>query len=531
MDKKASVGILALMVAMLVFATAVAAAPKKCNNGIDDDNDGLKDYPADPGCSGMSDNDEHAASLICDNGIDATNDRDTLKDYQLSGGDPGCTSPTDNNEIDGMCDDNVDSSDRDTLSDASDPGCTSTSDATETDGVCDDNSDDASDRDALGDATDPGCSSFSDTSEIDGMCDDSTDDASDADSLADGSDSGCSSTSDTTEADGQCDDTINNDLDGLVDYSTDPGCTSYSDSNELGTVQCDDGIDNTDSEDTLADYPADVGCVNALDNDERNQCNDGLDNDGDGHNNYQSGGSNRDSKCSSAADNDESPKDSCSDTDGGISIFTVGNVDGDDESSPYNYADVCLDSTILLERYCGSVSQDYAPLNSTQNCTSNSTGCSNGACQGISQCDDGLDNDGDSLTDYPSDPGCSDPGDTNEHSTVQCDDGADNDGDGKVDFGNTDSRDSKCSSASDNDESPRDSCADTDGGINVFILGNVNGYNEGSTYNFEDVCIDTTLLREYYCAGLGEDYSPLNASQNCSMSNSTDGTCSAGRCV
>jgi hypothetical protein len=46
-------------------------------------------------------------------------------------------------------------------------------------------------------------------------------------------------------------------------------------------------------------------------------------------------------------------------------------------------------------------------------------------------CDDGLDNDGDGLFDFPQDPGCASPSSSSE--SPQCDDGVDNDGDGLVD--------------------------------------------------------------------------------------------------
>ena len=50
-------------------------------------------------------------------------------------------------------------------------------------------------------------------------------------------------------------------------------------------------------------------------------------------------------------------------------------------------------------------------------------------------CDDGFDNDGDGLTDYPDDPGCADASDGSEKDgSLPCDDGADNDGDGGIDF-------------------------------------------------------------------------------------------------
>jgi subtilisin family serine protease len=54
---------------------------------------------------------------------------------------------------------------------------------------------------------------------------------------------------------------------------------------------------------------------------------------------------------------------------------------------------------------------------------------------GVGECDDGIDNDGDGLTDHPADPGCDAAGDASENSPqLPCDDGLDNDGDGLVDY-------------------------------------------------------------------------------------------------
>jgi hypothetical protein len=51
------------------------------------------------------------------------------------------------------------------------------------------------------------------------------------------------------------------------------------------------------------------------------------------------------------------------------------------------------------------------------------------------RCQNGLDDDGDGLVDFPADPGCADPLDLSEtNPAVDCDDGFDNDGDGRVDF-------------------------------------------------------------------------------------------------
>ncbi len=110
-----------------------------CNNGIDDDGDGLVDA-ADPGCASVSDDDEHGTGM-CDDGLD--NDHDGLIDFKVGpGGDPGCTSPSDpaetcvgnsakcracgdgiDNDGDGKIDYRIDG--------LGDPQCTSTSDRRE----------------------------------------------------------------------------------------------------------------------------------------------------------------------------------------------------------------------------------------------------------------------------------------------------------------------------------------------------------------------------------------------------------------
>ena len=78
----------------------------KCSNGQDDDGDGKIDYPADPGCTSSTDNDEFNApappppppppptTYKCSNGQD--DDGDGKIDYPA---DPGCTSSTDNDEF------------------------------------------------------------------------------------------------------------------------------------------------------------------------------------------------------------------------------------------------------------------------------------------------------------------------------------------------------------------------------------------------------------------------------------------------
>lgn len=127
------VGLILVGVLFVAFAIAASKAPralKLCNNGADDDGDGLVDYPSDPGCSTRRDNTETNSSLVCDNGQDETNDADSLADFRVSGGDPGCISTTDSSEIDGQCDDLGDN-DGDGHTDLSDSECTEFSDNSE----------------------------------------------------------------------------------------------------------------------------------------------------------------------------------------------------------------------------------------------------------------------------------------------------------------------------------------------------------------------------------------------------------------
>lgn len=82
--------------------TSVAA----CDDGVDQDGDGLVDYPDDPGCDDALDPFETSDALPCDDGID--NDRDGGADFDpvtyadpgdetmlpAGEGDPGCADPT-----------------------------------------------------------------------------------------------------------------------------------------------------------------------------------------------------------------------------------------------------------------------------------------------------------------------------------------------------------------------------------------------------------------------------------------------------
>jgi len=228
--------------------------PAACEDGIDNDGDGLVDYPDDRGCGGPGDGSEES---LCSNGRD--DDGDGLVDLD----DPGCESPADDSET-------------------FPPGAPGSP-------ACDDGISD--DRDPLTDMRDPGCANPSDPSELSFAvgCDDGIDN--DGDGQIDyPADRDCQSASDARE--GQCNDGIDNDGDGFIDFPGDRGCTSPADPLEtcdprIGPCsECDDGIDN--DRDGLKDAE-DPGCADPTDPSERDPgapCDDQIDNDGDGYPDY-----------------------------------------------------------------------------------------------------------------------------------------------------------------------------------------------------------------------------------------------------
>lgn len=84
------------------FQRAFVPALPACDDGADDDGDGLTDYPDDPGCGSPGDPSENASHLVCDNGGD--DDGDGLTDYP---DDPGCHTVTATRE-DAQCQDGLD---------------------------------------------------------------------------------------------------------------------------------------------------------------------------------------------------------------------------------------------------------------------------------------------------------------------------------------------------------------------------------------------------------------------------------------
>lgn len=140
-------------------------SPPECQDGQDNDNDGLSDYPDDPGCENESDDSEEDPIVECNDGVD--NDFDTYIDYP---DDPGCDSPLDTLEhTPPACSDSQDN-DGDGYTDYPfDPGCINQLDEDETTPspppACADGIDNDGDL-RIDFPADPGCNSASDDNEF-----------------------------------------------------------------------------------------------------------------------------------------------------------------------------------------------------------------------------------------------------------------------------------------------------------------------------------------------------------------------------
>jgi hypothetical protein len=290
-------GVLLAAACALCNADLAQALPRlaQCANNIDDDGDGRIDFPAEPGCTAPSDNNEADPPIMqaCSDGMDS--DLDGKVDYP---NDPGCKSAADTDEADPLmvpqCGDGLDN-DTDTVVDyPADLGCIAASDTNERNTACSDGLD--NDHDGKIDfPADWGCAvpttapNQADNNEADPPeCNDGRDNDGDGKIDADTNiagqarDPGCSGPTDTTEAPNpSCSDGIDNDGDGKTDFPADPGCTSATDTDETDPPaappapapppqspqpQCSDTIDN--DLDGRIDFPNDPGCVTRLDNDE-----------------------------------------------------------------------------------------------------------------------------------------------------------------------------------------------------------------------------------------------------------------------
>lgn len=342
----------------------------ECSDGLDNDANMFTDFPTDPNCRSAADISEFSNNNQCSDGFD--NNGNGLIDFPF---DPLCNFPGDPTESSAACLDGFDN-DNDGLVDfPTDPGCTSTTDFSETVEACSDGLD--NDSDGQTDfPNDRGCTSPNDNNEVNPACIDGIDN--DGDSLIDfPNDLGCSSATDDAENFGPCDDGFDNDGDMLIDFPADPGCASAASTTER--PQCNDTFDN--DFDGLTDFPNDPQCASASQNtEEGQQCNDGIDNDGDGLTDFPAS-----PNCTSATDPSELPE--CSDgldnDNDGLADFTGFGVFGADPG-------------------CGSATDGSEFASAT-----------------LAACSDGQDNDGDGFVDYPADPGCAGAGDTNEFALTQ----------------------------------------------------------------------------------------------------------------
>ncbi len=107
----------------------------QCSDGIDNDGDGLIDFPDDPGCTSPDDDSEDSLpSPQCSDGRD--NDGDGKIDYP---DDPGCFSPNTDSETDDcpsgpncpQCSNGIDDDGNGLIDYPADPGCSSAADSTE----------------------------------------------------------------------------------------------------------------------------------------------------------------------------------------------------------------------------------------------------------------------------------------------------------------------------------------------------------------------------------------------------------------
>jgi uncharacterized repeat protein (TIGR01451 family) len=444
------------------------AVTPQCRDGIDNDNDGRVDFPADPGCTGPDDNTE-GGDPACSDRID--NDNDGLVDFPL---DPGCVSPTDTDEFNAplpACRDGIDN-DQDGRVDMLDPGCSNPDDTNEGDDpACSDRID--NDQDGLIDFPfDPGCVSPTDTDEFNQAqtVDLSIQKAGPA-SVVRGQtlfysilvgNSGTTQATNVVVSDTVPTGLVYNDalsygpcaLSGNVvscplgtlaqnqfgsfyiafDTPAVQNCSqvtvtnvatisgTQTDSNSSNNTsstqgsptridcptplaQCQDFNDN--DFDGRIDFPADPGCSSPTDNNENDEaaCQDGRDNDNDGRVDYP-----QDPGCTGPTDTDETDPVTPPQCRDGLDNDNDGRVD-------------------MLDPGCA---------NPDDNNEGDDPACS-----------DRRDNDNDGLTDFPQDPGCVSPTDTDEFNApnTQCRDGIDNDGDGRVD-----TNDAGCANPDDNNE-------------------------------------------------------------------------------
>ncbi len=358
-----------------------------------------------------------------------------------------------------------------------------------------------------------------------------------------------------------CNDGVDNDGDGLTDFPFDPGCDTLSDNDE--TDDCPTGpncpacSNNTDDDgDNLTDWGQDIGCIAASDNDETDECIAGvpftmLTNAGlSGTTPLSSAGSNFTPSCHSSTSATEDVY-AYAVTEDFVSLtFTTEGSAGDTVTSvryqdcgrssaelvceqTQNGGEAATLSNPAVGTYFIFVDGDWVsninydlnvrgtlPQGATCNPTDTQFTCHNGlACESNvcvpSDCNDGLDNDGDGKTDYPDDPGCLDIDDNDENDDCPtgpncpaCGNGQDDDGDMVIDFAGGDPG---CDAASDSSEI--DNCIP---GVEVKFLpdSGVTGTTPPSgNANFSPSChSSTTSTEDVYVYPVSTNYTEITFS-------------------
>ncbi len=288
----------------------------------------------------------------------------------------------------------------------------------------------------------------------------------------------------------ECRDGNDNDGDGLLDFGDDPGCADEDDNTETddcpdgpGCPQCGNGID--DDGDTFTDYPDDPGCTSAADNVELDECIPGvevLEIPGGTATGTTVGGS-MSFTASCDSDSAESPerihgfrttfplRSLTFSTEGSSFANTLYVREGDCAAGAdvacANNIDSSFDKTVTITdptldtNYFVFVDGDwmvsgdyvlnvFGKIPGGDACTPGDAHftcelgffCDPGSSTCVTAvCNDGVDNDGDTFTDWPNDPGClnlSDPDEADDcpggASCPECGNGIDDDGDTLIDY-------------------------------------------------------------------------------------------------
>ena len=422
---------------------------QQCSDGIDNDGDGFTDFPSDPGCSSGSDNDEFNVLAQCSDGID--NDGDGFTDFPS---DPGCSSATDNDEFNALTANlSITKSGPSSIAKGGVVSYTLT-------------------------ATNGGPNTASNVTFSDAIPAGLTFNAggSSGNCVQNGSNILCNN---ITLINGQsatvtvafnapntftCGGTIQNQA-SVSTSTTDPvssNNTSGIVSTNVTCVQCNDGVDNDG--DGFTDFPSDIGCSSATDNDEFNTATADLSITKTGPSTVARGATVTYTMTATNGGPNTATNVTIADPIPAGLTFNAGLSSGNCVQNGGNIlcnsitlsngqsATVTVTFNVPNTFACNGVIQNGSSVSTSAtdpNPANNQSAVVNTTVTCV-QCSDGVDNDGDGATDFPTDFSCSSALDNDEtNPRAQCQDGVENDGDGFTDF----PQDPGCVSLQDNDES------------------------------------------------------------------------------